>query len=92
VIAKSIERIHWANLVNFGIIPMMFVDENDFDIIEQSDELSMKDIIKAVKFEETFIIRNITKNYDFKVKLELSKREREIILAGGVLNHISNSK
>jgi aconitate hydratase len=92
VIAKSIERIHWANLVNFGIIPMMFVDENDYDKIEQSDELSMKDITKAVKCEETFIIRNVTKNSDFKVKLELSKREREIILAGGVLNYISNSK
>ncbi len=92
VIAKSIERIHWANLVNFGIIPMMFVDENDFDKIEQSDELSMRDITKAVKFEETFIIRNVTKNYDFKVKLELSKREREIILVGGVLNYILNSK
>jgi aconitate hydratase len=92
VIAKSIERIHWANLVNFGIIPMMFVDENDYNKIEQSDELSMKDITKAVKYEETFIIRNVTKNYDFKVKLEFSKREREIILAGGVLNYISNSK
>jgi len=92
VIAKSIERIHWANLVNFGIIPMLFVDENDYDKIEQSDELSMKDITKAVKYEETFNIKNVTKNYDFKVKLELSKREREIILAGGVLNYISNSK
>jgi aconitate hydratase len=92
VIAKSIERIHWANLVNFGIIPMMFVDESDYDKIEQLDELSIKDITKAVKFEETLVIRNVTKKYDFKVKLELNKREREIIFAGGVLNYISNSK
>ncbi len=90
IIAKSIERIHWANLVNFGIIPMMFVDENDFDKIEQSDELSMKDITQAVKYKKTFVIKNVTKNYDFKVKLELNKREREIILVGGVLNYISN--
>lgn len=89
VIAKSIERIHWANLINFGIIPMMFVNENDYDKIEQSDELSMKEITKAVKYEETFIIKNIKKNYNFEVKLEFSKREREIILAGGVLNYIS---
>jgi len=52
----------------------------------------MKDITKAVKYEETFVIKNVTKNYDFKVKLELSKREREIILLGGVLNYISNSE
>ena len=91
VIAKSIERIHWANLINFGIIPMLFTDENDYDKIEQTDELSFQNVVQSVKKEDTFVIKNISQNIEFKVKLELSKRERDILIAGGVLNIIKNS-
>jgi len=88
VIAKSIERIHWANLVNFGIIPMLFADEEDFDKIEQNDELEMTGLIQAIRNKSSYIIKNKTKNYEFEVKLELSDRERKILIAGGVLNTI----
>ncbi len=88
VIAKSIERIHWANLVNFGIIPMIFADEEDFEKIEQNDELEMTNLIQAIQNKGSYIIKNKTKNYEFEVKLELSSREREILIAGGVLNTI----
>ncbi len=88
VIAKSIERIHWANLINFGIIPLIFADETDYDRIDQSDELSLLNIDKAVKENDTFVIRNLSKDTNFTVKLELSEREREILLAGGLLNLI----
>ena len=91
IIAKSIERIHWANLINFGIIPMLFTDENDYKKMEQADKLLFQNVIQAVKKEETFVIRNISKNIDLTVKLELSSREREILIAGGVLNIIKNS-
>ncbi|NQV17309.1 MAG: aconitate hydratase [Armatimonadetes bacterium] len=90
VIAKSIERIHWANLVNFGIIPMIFADEEDFEKIEQNDELEMTGLIQAIRNKSSYIIKNKTKNYEFEVKLELSFREREILIAGGVLNIIKN--
>ena len=90
VIAKSIERIHWANLINFGIIPMIFVDENDYEKIDQSDELSLQNILKAVEKEDTIIVKNLSKAISFTVKLNLSKREREILLAGGLLNFIGN--
>ena len=90
VIAKSIERIHWANLINFGIIPMIFIDENDYDKIDQSDELSLQNIIKAVEKDETFVVKNLSKSINFTVKFNLSKREREILLAGGLLNFIRN--
>ena len=89
VIAKSIERIHWANLINFGIIPMIFEDEADYEKIEQSDVLVFENIAKAVKDEDTFTIKNKTKNYDFNARLELSTREREILISGGVLNTIN---
>ncbi len=88
VIAKSIERILWANLVNFGIIPMLFEDEEDYDKIEQSDELEMTGLIQVIQKKSSYIIKNKTKNYEFEVKLELSDRERKILIAGGVLNTV----
>jgi len=91
VIARSIERIHWANLINFGIIPLLFIDENDYDKIEQTDEFSFQNVVQSVKNEEIFVIKNISKNIEFEVKMELSKRERDILIAGGVLNIIKNS-
>ena len=91
VIAKSIERIHWANLINFGIIPMIFTDESDFDKIEQNDELEMTDLIQTIRNKSSYIIKNKSRNIEFEVKLELSFREREILIAGGVLNIIKIS-
>ncbi len=91
VIAKSIERIHWANLINFGIIPMIFADESDFDKIEQNDELEMTDLIQTIRNKSSYIIKNKSRNIEFEVKLELSFREREILIAGGVLNTIKIS-
>lgn len=88
VIAKSIERIHWANLINFGIIPLIFADATDYGRIEQSDELSLLHIDRAVKENDTFVIRDLSKDTNFTVKLEFSEREREILLVGGLLNLI----
>ena len=90
VIAKTIERILWANLVNFGIIPMIFEEEEDFDKIEQADELEMTGLIQAIRNKSSYIIKNKTKKCEFEVKLELSSREREILIAGGALNIIKN--
>lgn len=86
VIAKSIERIHRANLINFGIIPMTFENEMDYAQIDQNDELVFDNITNAIKNENTFLIKNLTKKFVFSVKLEFSKRDREILLAGGLLN------
>lgn len=89
IIAKSIERIHLANLINFGIIPMIFKSPDDYDKIGQSDELAFEKIANAMKNDEIYIIKNLSRNFEFKVKLNLNKREREILLAGGLLNYIS---
>ena len=89
VITKSMERIHKANLINFGIIPLNFVNEADYDKIEQDDELEMAGIKGVIAGgEDTFKIKNKSKGFEFDVNLELSKQDREKILEGGTLNVI----
>lgn len=90
VIAKSFERIHSANLINFGIIPLTFKTEADYDLIESGDELQIPDIRKAVANNQPIMVKNLTKNKDFQVNYELTKRQRNIILAGGMLSYIKN--
>ncbi|OGP89867.1 MAG: aconitate hydratase [Deltaproteobacteria bacterium RBG_19FT_COMBO_43_11] len=86
VIAKSFERIHAANLINFGILPMTFLSENDYGKIEQQDELEITDVRKIIAAGGNLPIRNKTRGYSFHVSCSLSARQKEIILAGGALN------
>ncbi|MBE6382167.1 MAG: aconitate hydratase [Lentisphaerae bacterium] len=83
VIAKSIERIHRANLVNFGIVPFTFVDPSDYDSLQQGETLSLKGIRTAVEGNGEMTIH--TASGDIKVKTTLSDRERHVILCGGLL-------
>ncbi|NLX69606.1 MAG: aconitate hydratase [Clostridiales bacterium] len=87
VIAKSFARIHMANLVNSGILPLTFVNENDYDNIEQGDSIVIEDAVNQIKRGDELIVKNITKGTEFNVKLALSPRLKEIILAGGLLNY-----
>ncbi len=89
VIAKSIARIHWANLINFGIVPLTFADEADYDAIEQGDELELAEIRAALeRGEDPVDVRNVTKGATFRAKLGLTERQRGIVLAGGLLNYV----
>ena len=92
VIAKGIERIHQANLVNFGIVPCLFVDPADYDRVEQEDELVTEKFHKALKGDGTFTVRDVTKGFDFQVRAQLSARQREIVLAGGLLPYTKQGK
>jgi len=87
VLAKSFARIHMANLINSGIIPMTFVNESDYDEIENGDELLLDNAREQIKNGSELVIHNKTKNKDIKVKVTLSERQVEIILAGGLLNY-----
>lgn len=87
VLAKSFARIHRANLINSGILPLTFVDEADYDRISQGDKLVIKDAVQQIKAGDEIVVTNVTKNFDIKVKLSLSPRLKEIILAGGLLNY-----
>ncbi len=92
VLVKSFARIHRANLINAGILPLTFVNEADYDKIGQGDELLLENVRQAVmdgKTELTLI--NKTKNAEIPVLCELSGRTKDIILAGGLLDYTRES-
>ncbi|WP_418223059.1 aconitate hydratase [Clostridium isatidis] len=85
VIAKSFARIHKANLINNGIIPMEFANEADYEAIDLLDELVIEDIhanLEKGKAE----VKNLTKNYSFEVNVNLTEKDIKVIKAGGKLN------
>ncbi|GER93046.1 aconitate hydratase [hot springs metagenome] len=88
VIAKSFARIHRANLINFGVLPLLFKSESDYDKIEQGDRLLIRDVIISIKGEQNFKVDNITKGYTFEVISNLNDREKELILKGGLLPYV----
>jgi aconitate hydratase len=87
VLVKSFARIHMANLINSGILPMTFADEKDYDTMDNGDELVLENAVEQVKSGSELVIRNITKGRDIPVKVSLSDRQVEMILAGGLLNY-----
>ncbi len=87
VIAKTIERIHRANLVNFAIAPATFANSADYDRIKQGDQLEVADFRSSLTAADTITVKNITSDFEFQCQLNLSERERKILLAGGKLNH-----
>jgi len=91
VIAKSFERIHSANLINFGIIPLTFKTDSDYDGIDSGDEIQIPNIRKVISKNASMIVRNITKKKDFEVNYKLSTRQRDIILEGGMLSYLKNN-
>lgn len=87
VIAKSIERIHKANLINFCIVPLEFTDPADYDKIEADDELLIDGLLEAIKSSDTLKIAKTDGSFEFVGKLTLSDRDREILLSAGLLNY-----
>lgn len=87
VIAKSFARIHCANLINAGILPLVFADESVYDKIDQMDELEIADARRQIAEGGKVVVRNITKNFAFETEAVLSERQRAIVLAGGLLNY-----
>lgn len=88
VIAKSFARIHQANLINNGILPLTFANEADYADIDQMDELSLPNVRAAITAgKECLTLRNETKGHDYAVLLPLTSRQRGMILAGGLLNY-----
>lgn len=87
VIAKSFARIHCANLANAGILPLVFLEESVYDRIDQMDELEIDNARKAILSGGPITVKNLTKGFDFQVEAILSQRQRDIVLAGGLLNY-----
>ena len=85
VIAMAIERIHAANLVNFGIIPLIFVDRADYDAIAEGDSIQISDVRKALENREE-IVAVVNGSKQIRLKYNLTDEDIRIILAGGRLN------
>ncbi len=86
VLVKSFARIHRSNLINAGILPLTFVNENDYDNIALGDELVLPDVKKLVENGEDIVVENKTKGTKIMAKCELTDRTKAIILAGGLLD------
>jgi aconitate hydratase len=85
VVAKSIERIHAANLVNFGILPLTFADPADYDLVAQGDEVELPEVAARLERGEPLTLVDKTKGATLTLRHDLSLRQREIIRAGGLL-------
>ena len=86
VIVKSFARIHWQNLINFGILPLTFIDPVDYDKIEQEDELETVDIRRVLSQGRRVSITNKTRNETYETEHALSERQLEMVMEGSLIN------
>ena len=91
VIAKSFARIHKANLINNGIVPMTFENEADYDIIDKFDDLEIDNVLDGIE-NGILVVKNVSKDKTFTVKLDLAERDKAILRAGGTLNYAKESR
>lgn len=91
VITKSFARIHMANLINAGIVPMTFANEADYDRIDQADELKIENIAAQIADGGNVKVTNVTKGFDFECAVNFSDRQKEMLYAGGLLNYTKNN-
>lgn len=86
VIAKSFARIHVANLINAGILPLTFADPTDYDELEQDHILTLKQISEGMQSGK-LLLKNETTGKDYILRCDLTERQRAIVMAGGLLNY-----
>ncbi|MDP4146072.1 MAG: aconitate hydratase [Bacillota bacterium] len=91
VLAKSFARIHRANLINNGILPLVFTKDEDYDNISQGDKLVISDAINAVK-NDTIIVKNETKGTQYEMKINAADMEQKMLVCGGKLKMINSVK
>ena len=85
-IAKQFARIHWENLVNFGVLPLTFADESDYDSIEQGDTLALSGMPEALQGGRELRLENRTRDTALTLRHELSERQVDVLLKGGLIN------
>jgi aconitate hydratase len=86
VIAKSFARIHWQNLVNFGILPLTFVDPADWEKINQNDALILSDLREAIRRGNQVKVLNKTKSETYVTEHVMTARQVDMVLAGSLIN------
>ena len=90
VIAKSFARIHVANLINFGIVPLTLVNEDDYEKIAEGDNIVIEGFKNGVLTADEVILLDKTNGARIPLKLTLTERQRAILAAGGMLNYTKN--
>jgi aconitate hydratase len=86
VVVKSFARIHAQNLINFGVLPLTFVDPADYIVIQAGDVLRLVGIRRALAEEQELLVENVTRQRSFPVTHTLSPRQVEFALSGGLIN------
>lgn len=92
VLAKSFARIHRANLINMGILPLTFADSRDYDNIDQEDRLRVVNLREQLQAGRRVVFQNLTKGTDIVLEHNLTARELAMVLAGGLLNYVKKSQ
>ncbi len=87
VITKSFARIHMANLINAGIVPLTFKNESDYDKIDMGDELVIENIDEKIANGDVITVQDKTKGFEFETVSGFSERQKEMLSAGGLLNY-----
>jgi len=91
--AKSFARIHKANLINFGILPLTFADAKDYDALREGARIRMEGVRGAVRQgREELVATILPSGTEITLKLQVTDREREILLAGGLINMAAQSR
>jgi aconitate hydratase len=91
VIAKSFARIHWENLINFGVLPLTFVNPDDYEAIQQDDMIEVANVIDALKQGSELTVKLAKDNKTILVQHRLSPRQIEVLIAGGLINWVKKA-
>jgi len=92
VFAKTFARMHHTNLINFGIVPLRFIDDADYERLNPADVLEIANVRQAIRDGDQITVRNVTQGYEFTARHDLTPRQVEIALAGGLLNQVRSSQ
>ena len=92
VIAKSFARIHVANLINFGIVPFTLKNEDDYDKIAELDKIMIEGFAEAVGNADGAILKDTSKGIEIPLVLNLTDRQRKILLSGGMLQYTKQNQ
>lgn len=92
VVAKSFARIHMANLINFGIIPLTFKNPEDYDKINEDDDIEISGFNDSIGTKNEILLLDKTTNEKIVLNLNATERQREILLSGGLLNYTKNKE
>ena len=92
VIAKSFARIHWQNLINFGILPLTFISPDDWERVDEGDILSITEVRQAIQQSNKVSVKNLTKGETLETQHSMSARQVEMVLAGSLINVVRNRR